>query len=199
MNEQRIKHLEMIQSNIHRMSNHSSTVRNWGITATAGLIAANASNPVWIMPAIIPAAVALFAFLDHFYLTTERKFRDLYDKVRLEDGPVDFNLNPAKGKPSRPGNHGRCIYWLLWATLALGGTVIAIAPPKPKPCPEKSSSASTTTATSGVSVKSGTPGLPKAPPTPMPDGSITPNGKQSSAAATPPSNGGSTTTSQGAR
>jgi hypothetical protein len=129
MTEPRIKHLEFIQANIARMSNHSSTARNWGITVAAGLLAVNATRPSCAIVWALPLVVIVFAFLDHFYLRTERKFRSLYNKVRLEpdDAPVTFELS-TKGVPAEPPSRQACaVYWLLWGGILLLGVTIALA------------------------------------------------------------------------
>lgn len=129
MTESRIKHLELIQANIARMSNHSSTARNWGITVAAGLLAVNASRPSCALVWIFPLVVIVFAFLDHFYLTTERKLRSLYNKVRQEpdDAPVTFELS-TKAIPTEPPSWQACaVYWLLWGGILLLGLTITLS------------------------------------------------------------------------
>ena len=126
MTEHRIKHLELIQANIARMSNHSSTARNWGITVAAGLLAINASRPSCALVWIFPMVVFVFAFLDHFYLTAERRLRSLYDKIRQEDDntPASFDLSTKDVSPQIPSWQARTVYWFLWMGILLLGIVI---------------------------------------------------------------------------
>jgi hypothetical protein len=128
MKTERIKHLEMIQSVIQRMSTLSSSVRNWAITVTAGLISINATKHHCIIAVAIPLIVAAFAYLDHTYLLLERKYRELYDAVRNEDDaiPVSFNMSIRDIYPQNPSQNGSQAYWLLWGGLALVGLTLSI-------------------------------------------------------------------------
>lgn len=81
MEEEKIKHLELIQGVITRMNSNSFQLKGWTITIVAALLAlyANSSNITYIFVAIIP--VLLFWGLDAYYLQQERKFRGIYNNV----------------------------------------------------------------------------------------------------------------------
>lgn len=129
MTDHRIKHLELIQTNIARMSNHSSAARNWGITVAAGLLAVNATRPSCAVVLALPLVVIVFAFLDHFYLTTERKYRSLYNQVREEadTAPVTFELSTKDTPPDPPSPQASAVYWLLWGGILLLGLAITLS------------------------------------------------------------------------
>lgn len=81
MMENKIKHLEFIQSTITRMNQNSFQIKGWMITLVSALLALYASSErvVYILIAIVPAVV--FWFLDAYYLQQERRFRGVYNDV----------------------------------------------------------------------------------------------------------------------
>lgn len=81
MEQDKIKHLEFIQSVITRMNTNSFQLKGWMITLVSALLAlyANSKNENYIYIAIIP--VFIFWFLDTYYLQQERKFRGIYNDV----------------------------------------------------------------------------------------------------------------------
>ena len=110
-NEIKLKHLDFIQSNITRMNNCSIQMKGWAITIIAALLAVyaatisdcGAGKNIFIFIAIVP--VALFFFLDSYYLQQERKFRAVYNDVaelnniesRIEVRPFEIPLKKYKG------------------------------------------------------------------------------------------------------
>ena len=81
MSNLNIKHLEFIQSVITRMNSNSFQIKSWTVTITTALLAifASTQNELFILVSILP--VAIFWFLDSYYLMQERKFRGLYNDV----------------------------------------------------------------------------------------------------------------------
>ena len=77
-----VKHLEMIQEVITRMARNSFMLKGWSMTIITALLALAASSKQsqFVFIAYIPALV--FWSLDGFFLSQERYFRRLYDKVR---------------------------------------------------------------------------------------------------------------------
>ena len=105
MEESKKQHLDFIQNNISRMSNCSFQIKGWCITVVSALLAifASTQNPCFILVAIVPDI--LFFFLDGYYLSQERKFRDIYNDVAgITDGklikPYEMNLKIIKNKKS---------------------------------------------------------------------------------------------------
>ena len=77
MENDKIKHLEFIQSTITRMNQNSFQIKGWMITLVSALLAlyASSENVIYILIAIAPAVV--FWFLDAYYLQQERRFRGI--------------------------------------------------------------------------------------------------------------------------
>ena len=92
MMENKIKHLEFIQSTITRMNQNSFQIKGWLITLVSALLALYASSErvVYILIAIVPAVV--FWFLDAYYLQQERRFRGVYNDV-AGLSPDDSRIN----------------------------------------------------------------------------------------------------------
>jgi len=94
ISDARIKHLEMIQNVISRISKNSFAVKSITITlATAALgLAASIKKPE-ILFASIPQ-VLIFWGLDAYFLRCERAFRCLFDKERVSTEAPTFSMNP---------------------------------------------------------------------------------------------------------
>ena len=92
MMENKIKHLEFIESTITRMNQNSFQIKGWMITLVSALLALYASSErvVYILIAIVPAVV--FWFLDAYYLQQERRFRGVYNDV-AGLSPDDSRIN----------------------------------------------------------------------------------------------------------
>lgn len=90
--ENKIKHLEFIQTTITRMNQNSFQIKGWMITLVSALLALYASSErvVYILIAIVPAVV--FWFLDAYYLQQERRFRGVYNDV-AGLSPDDSRIN----------------------------------------------------------------------------------------------------------
>ena len=90
--ENKIKHLEMIQSIITRMAQNSFMIKGWSLTLVVAMFAFVPKTACLFIPvAIIP--ILIFACLDAYYLQLERRYKKLYDIVReKEESDVDFNL-----------------------------------------------------------------------------------------------------------
>lgn len=89
MNET-IKHLELIETVINRMSQASFIIKGWTITLAVALlaVAANTMNS-WCGPLAL-ASTCVFWGLDAYYLRQERLYRCLYEKVRLNRGSAEI-------------------------------------------------------------------------------------------------------------
>ena len=94
MNEENKRcHLEMLQEIISRMGKNSFALKGWsvGIMIAIYAFAGQSSNKAVIIT-LIPLIV--FWILDTYYLSLERKFRILYDEVRIkEDKDIDYSMN----------------------------------------------------------------------------------------------------------
>jgi hypothetical protein len=92
--EPKIRHLEMIQTIINRMAGNLFFLRGWAVTLIAALFALSAkdTNHTYIFIAFFPAFI--FWIFDGYFLSQERRFRDLYNKVReIPEKDIDFSMN----------------------------------------------------------------------------------------------------------
>ncbi len=97
--QNKIRHLEFIQNIINRMANNSFIIKGWAITLVAALFALSSkdTNKNYIVISFLP--VIVFWILDGYFLSRERAFRCLYDKVRnLDDKDIDFSLDISEFK-----------------------------------------------------------------------------------------------------
>ena len=99
--ELRVKHLEMVQANIARMSNHSASLKNYCVTLVTALcgFAVTLHRPLVALVALLP--IVVFALLDAQYLRVERRFRGLFDAIRAGDWSAipsfEIDLKTAPG------------------------------------------------------------------------------------------------------
>lgn len=104
--ESKIRHLEMIQEAIKRMSSNLFYLKGWSITLVVGLFAVMATKdtqPVYTIIAFLPLFV--FWVLDGYFLSLERSYRDMYEDIRKrrpED--IDFSMNPEPYKKAKSRN-----------------------------------------------------------------------------------------------
>ena len=109
MLEEKLKHLEFIQSTINRMSANSFHIKGWMITIVSALLAifATTKNADFVLVAIFPTAI--FWLLDAYYLTQERKFRGLYNDVAgVTDIPEPVKSFEMSTKAYKKGEYS---YW----------------------------------------------------------------------------------------
>jgi hypothetical protein len=97
--QRKIKHLEFIQASIIRMAANSFLIKNWCVTlitslSTAVLVLGKddmIKNQI-IIALTIP--VLIFWVLDSFFLSQERKFIKLYNRVsKLDTKYIDYSMN----------------------------------------------------------------------------------------------------------
>ena len=95
--DKKIKHLEMIQSVIERMSNNSFLIKGWSITLASAIfvVAIQSQDKASALWTLFPAVI--FWFLDGYYLWQERLLRSLYEYVRkLDEKKIDFSMDTSK-------------------------------------------------------------------------------------------------------
>jgi hypothetical protein len=94
MNDKKLKHLEFIQSTISRMGNNSFIIKGWLITLVSALYALAAKDANLNYVFVTYFAIPTFWGIDGYFISQERKFRSLYDVVRLkEENDIDFDMN----------------------------------------------------------------------------------------------------------
>lgn len=86
------EYLQMLQEPICRMSTISAIFKGFAATIVAGIsVISYASTNAWILGlSFLP--VLAFAILDIYYLKLERKFRFLFEQVRLDKHEIDFSM-----------------------------------------------------------------------------------------------------------
>ena len=93
-NDNKIKHLEMIEGVIERMAKNCFQLKGWAVTLVTlvGALGAKESDKRFMLLDCVP--IIGFWILDAFYLKLERKYRVLYRNV-CETAPekIDFNMN----------------------------------------------------------------------------------------------------------
>lgn len=92
--ENKHKHLEFIQLTITRMGANSFFLKGWSITLVSAVfvLSAETEGRPYTFLALIPTVI--FWGLDAYYLWQERRFRILYDHVRLlDDSEIDYSMN----------------------------------------------------------------------------------------------------------
>ncbi len=97
MNENKLKHLEFIQGIVARMGGNLFYLRGWSITLIGGVLAilSQKKEEVDDFPILVLLIVTvMFWVYDGYFLALERKYRDLYNKVRkLPEKEIDFSMD----------------------------------------------------------------------------------------------------------
>lgn len=92
----KLKHLELIQGVINRLSTNSALLKGWSVILVSAFFALSApdANIRFTLLAYFP--VLAFWLLDGFFLWQEQLFRGLYDQVRLkEPDQIDFSMDTS--------------------------------------------------------------------------------------------------------
>lgn len=100
--EKKLKHLEFIQNIITRMNANSFLIKGWAITLVSALfaLASKDANKNYVLVSYI--AIPVFWILDGFFISQERKFRALYDAVRIKsEDAIDFSMDISPYKKGR--------------------------------------------------------------------------------------------------
>lgn len=101
--ENKLAHLQMLQTVVARLAGNSFLLKGWSITlvSAAFALAADKANVNFIFLAYFP--VTMFWAIDGYFLRQERLFRKLYDHVRaLAADAVDFSMNTSPVAASVP-------------------------------------------------------------------------------------------------
>ena len=123
----------MIQEPINRMSTTSAIFKGFAATIVSG-VAALAFKEIntWVL-ALSFLPVLVFAMLDIYYLKLERRFKYLYDQVRLGKTKVDFSMHIQLNKTEKRAARTRvwdCIkspsIWLFYPVMVFVLTTVLI-------------------------------------------------------------------------
>lgn len=123
-NEKKLKHLEFIQNAISRMGSNSFKIKGWYITVFTATIALAVDSGKWLY--ILVAYIPLFLFwsLDAYYLQQERKFRDVYNIVALEE---ESQINFDMGKGITPQCIGKVAFSkTIWPLYLIPGIILTM-------------------------------------------------------------------------
>lgn len=94
--EDKRKHLEFIQGVVTRMGGNLFYLRGWSITLIGGLLAllSQQNNKDEFPLILLTGVVVVFWFYDGYFLSLERRYRALYNKVRKQSAKeIDFSMS----------------------------------------------------------------------------------------------------------
>ncbi|WP_253787887.1 hypothetical protein [Flavobacterium sp. HSC-32F16] len=102
MSDNKLKHLEFLHNTINRMSTNSFIIKGWVITLLSAIFVLaekeTNQNYIYLMFIIIP----VFWYLNAYFLLLERKFRSLYNDVRMKrEDEIDFSMDISNYKSGR--------------------------------------------------------------------------------------------------
>jgi len=101
-NEEKMRHLEMIEGIIERMGNNCFQLKGWAVALVSAICAfvVGKTNKMYFLIAYIPIVLCLS--LDAFYLYIERKYRVLYRETACKDNSeIDFLMDIKRIKPQK--------------------------------------------------------------------------------------------------
>lgn len=97
MESKKLKHLELVQGVITRMGGNLFTLRGWMITLVVALSAAFLEFGRNELQIILVLVIVIFWVHDAYFLSLERSYRCLYDKVRkLNEEDIDFSMDVSE-------------------------------------------------------------------------------------------------------
>jgi hypothetical protein len=114
----KLEYLQMIQEPICRMSTISAIFKGFAATIVAGIAALTYCEVnIWVLGlSFLP--VVVFVFLDIYYLKIEKKYRFLYEQVRIGEHEVDFSMQLTRDNAVAESRVWDCIkspsIWLFY-------------------------------------------------------------------------------------
>ncbi len=95
--EKKIKHLELLQNVIDRMTHNSFLLKGWSVVLVSALFALSAKDKSRLMALVAYFPALSFWLLDGYFLWQERSYRMLYNKVRMQkEEEIDFSMNTSE-------------------------------------------------------------------------------------------------------
>jgi uncharacterized membrane protein YozB (DUF420 family) len=89
----KLAHLDMIQAIVNRLSSNAFVFKGWAATVIAGISAFAAKDTSRRIMLVALLATILFWLSDAYYLSLERRYRDLYDHVaKVPEDKIDFSM-----------------------------------------------------------------------------------------------------------
>lgn len=130
MSDYKIKHLEFIHNTINRMSTNSFIIKGWCITIFAAVYTLAAKDADKSYNLINYLIVPIFWYLNAYFLQLERKYRILYDKVRIiDDASINFSMDISLSDFNSPKTSiNSCFFskslWPLYIILLLANAIL---------------------------------------------------------------------------
>ena len=114
MSEDKRKHLELIQNTVSRMAGNLFYLRGWSVTIIGGVLAilSTQKDKAEPFPVIVLLVVTfMFWMYDGYFLSLERKYRDLYEKVRsMADKDVNFSMDVSEFNKLKKNSQTYCMF-----------------------------------------------------------------------------------------
>lgn len=90
----KLKHLEFVQETINRMAGNSFLLKGWAVTLVGGLLAFSFKEISEQYVYISLVVLFFFWLIDSYYLSRERHFIKLYERVsKKKEGDIDFSMD----------------------------------------------------------------------------------------------------------
>ena len=110
MNEKKLKNLELIQGVITRMGGNLFTLRGWMITLVVALSATFLEFGKDELQFMLIFVILIFWVHDAYFLSLERGYRHLYNKVRKQkEDEVDFSMDISEFQKLRDTSVWYCM------------------------------------------------------------------------------------------
>lgn len=124
----RVKHLEMLQAVIARMANEAAVVRGWALTVVAAFYGFAAKSLNWRVAAVGLLPVALFWWLNVYYLWSEQKYRCLYRRAADPASAVSlFSMDASKEDAPISKAFGSPVVWPFYTVMVVVGVILIVA------------------------------------------------------------------------
>lgn len=117
----KIKHLEFLQAAVTRLAGNSFLLKGWGTTLALAVLVLESKVGLGKVAWLAMLVLVAFWMLDGYYLVQERRFRALYDFVRLSDEDLRFTMDVklAKHLPHYAGASSSFTVAWFWGILFL--------------------------------------------------------------------------------
>jgi hypothetical protein len=89
-------HLSGLRETVSRLANNSAQCKTWAVTVTGGLLALTLEKGIIVAVALSLIPIVVFACLDAYYLSLERRIRNRY--IEFADAVRDKNATPGSAE-----------------------------------------------------------------------------------------------------
>jgi hypothetical protein len=117
--DDRRKHLELVSAIVGRMAGASAAAKGWSITLAGAAFGVALVRDKWYLMVLGIVALVLFGILDGLYLRNEKRFRDLYGAIVIDNSvrPLSMDLSELKTR-------SRNASFVSWSVLGFYGPLI---------------------------------------------------------------------------